>query len=262
MKLINYDTKNRRLYISRPLVVALIISGLTILGLFIFWLIFVFSFYQTQYSFENRQLGEAPPGLQNAADPQKAADALARIKEKKYGSTFNILYFLDGYKNSEDGVAYTKTLTAALSEDPYFKNLLPQISTTIFTSEGQKCFVEKENLVCDADTMNAFQRLGVKHMKAVILSPFSFNLHMEKARGKNSFITISTKSRNDVMSQQFLDGLKKSISLDLISPAQQEQYLNGVIYCFYGGKESYIFPDGKFNSCSEFMKKYPKFWEE
>lgn len=48
-----------------------------------------------------------------------------------------------------------------------------------------------------------------------------------------------------------------------------EDYLRGVLSCFYGEKESLIFPAGfsatysaSLKSCSAFTKDYPRFWEE
>lgn len=259
MKLVNYDQKTNRLYVGKPLVIALILSGLTLLGLIIFWVIFLYAFSTTQYSFDQRQLGEVPQEVQEGANPNQAAQELIKGNETKYANTLNILFFLDGFKKSEEGLVYVNNLKASLSSDPYFKKVLPQISTTIFTSEGNKCGVEDNFLTCDTRTKLAFTGLGIPHMKIVILSQLDFQSQAEQAYGGASFISLSTV-RKDI-GRDFIQGLKKSISMDAQPANYQEQYLRGVAYCFYGKKESYLW-GGKFKSCMEFMKKYPNFWKE
>lgn len=43
-----------------------------------------------------------------------------------------------------------------------------------------------------------------------------------------------------------------------------EDYLRGVISCFYADKEAFVLSNGStgYNSCKEFKKMYPSFWEE
>lgn len=47
-----------------------------------------------------------------------------------------------------------------------------------------------------------------------------------------------------------------------------EDYLRGVLYCFYGNKEDIIFPAGRrdipeiYKNCEKFKKEYPNFWRE
>lgn len=258
MSFISFNYQTNKLYISRTVVVGFIISALTLFGLLVFWLIFYIASPQLQYFYNPKKLGVAPPALQKVTDPNQVVSTFTQAVAEKYGETFNIIFFLDGYTKSADGVPHATRLESALGKDPYFKKLLPLITTTIFTSEGQKCFVKDSQLQCDKHTLKGLSGLGIAHEKIVVLSPLDFNPEADQALGKNSLMSIST-NRPSAAPKAFLDGLKKSISLDVLPLAAQEQYLNGVIYCFYGGKESYIW-NGKFNNCTDFTKQYPDFW--
>lgn len=201
MKLeLRYDPKNKRLYADKPtiMVITFIIIITVILGSFAAYRILQDRSDLQAPSDENQPLtlGVAPVSPETIPPSKEAAsDAVIAQIKKAHDNKFNIIFFYDGYDNQKDALLDIKVLEEALDLVEPFASLKEIIAFKIFTTEGQKCHVErgaKKILKCDKELVDSFNRLGIDHFKLVILSPLEFVPAATVVRGKNSAIYLPT----------------------------------------------------------------------
>jgi len=197
---IRYDPKNKRLYAPKTTVLAitfLVILVVTIGGLLAYRISKDKSELKTPgQESQPLTLGESPADPRNLpATKEAAAGTVIDEIKKQYGNKFNIIFFYDGYQDQKDALLYIKVMQEALNIVEPYKSLKDFMAFKIFTTEGQKCKVErtvKKILKCDRELVESFNRLGIERFKLVVLSPLDFVPAAGIARGKNSAIYIPT----------------------------------------------------------------------
>ncbi len=201
---LRYNKQNRQFFITRELLILLVIFGVLItLGLS--WVFLRFQDKKERLTLQTPDSQVQPVEVlgtfTEAKTPEasKAADlVIAKIKQQ-YSGKFNLVFFYDGYQNQDDAMTNIKLMEAALDIVEPFKSLKELITYKVFTTEGKKCNVvpgSKKLLSCDRAMVDSFNRLGIEHFKLVVLSPLDFTPNASVARGKNSAIYIPTLQGN------------------------------------------------------------------
>lgn len=315
--------------------------------------------YNPQQQFES--LGTLGEKIAPDAPDSKIAEVITDHMTKDTEGKLMLIFFYDGYVTQAEANDTVNVLKETLKELEPFKSMSDLVGYKVFTTDGKKCNVEKNQLVCDPKLIESFRKLGVEHFKVVLMSPEYFQSAAPLSRGTNSYIAISTFNKTNLgkadqrrwtginfaqllghslgLSYEMSDiessnsavivpiappagipqktalqsglpncatdldtakkwwgaytELFKDISYNkncegngnnyypekntLMSNFPQKQsyglvsedYLRGVLSCFYGGKEAIIFPAGfsatysaSFKSCDTFTKNYPNFWKE
>jgi hypothetical protein len=169
-------------------------------------------------------LEKAQVEVLNLSDTAKNKEkAIEKLKEN-YKNKFVIIFFYDGYDNSNKALNYIAVMKGALDILEPFKSLKDLIVFKTFTTNSQKCNTEgepgKKLLVCDPKLINSFKNLGIDHFKLVILSPLEFFSAALPAKGSNSWITISTflgtntkEESKRLVGLQFAQSLGRSLGL-------------------------------------------------
>lgn len=121
----------------------------------------------------------------------KVASA-STINASSDGKKLTIIFFYDGYEMQKDALLYIEVMKESLDSVEPFKSMKEALSFKVFTTDSKKCRVDQKNLVCDKSLIDSFRKLGVDHFKVVLMSPEVFNSNAEYARGRNSWISIST----------------------------------------------------------------------
>lgn len=295
-----------------------------------------------------------------ASDAQ-IAEVVQKRTNKETEGRLTLIFFYDGFDAQTEATNTVNVLKETLKELEPFKSMPDLLAYKIFTTDGKKCKVERNQLVCDPKLIESFRQLGVEHFKVILMSPEYFSFYAPLFRGSNSFISFSTFNKsnlskpdqkrwlginfaqllghslglsyesssinsthsavlkqdvppvgvparalpksgkpncapdkntaekwwggysrffNDVSYFQGCEGntdafypIKNTLMSDdpiLQSYGQiSEDYLRGVLSCFYGDKEAIIFPAGftashsaTLKSCDNFKKDYPNFWKE
>lgn len=254
--------KKGKLYISKPALIFGFIVGVMLLG---FLLI---NNKNVNNSIRGpRPLGIAPSGAEAVPkDPIAAAEFMTQKIKEEHLNKLAIIFYYDGYENSDEAVAHAKIFAEVLDTKSPYKELKDTITFKIITS-GRICQVEGDDLVCEPRHIEALQKLGIEHIKIVILHPEEFEPAVNLGQGADSVIAVSTKKKANEsdtafkarLQQVFNEYLKKSLSPSVDTTGNNE-YLSAAISCFYGNKES--FKVGLlYKSCKDFKKNYPRFWE-
>lgn len=258
--------KKGKLYISRPLLICILLS----LGiLMIMSLIFIrSSLGENTTTIQARPLGIAPSGADKVPeDPLAVAEFMTQKIKEEHLNKLVVIFYYDGYESQTLAVTHANILADVLKTKSPFKELQDVITFKILTS-GEICDVVEDNLLCEPRHIDALKKLGIDHIKIVVLHPESFAPSFDNAFGADSLVTIPTVkigSETDVdfikrMQNTFEEYLKKSLGADQVK-GDREEYLKAALSCFYGNKESYKIDLLRFKSCKEFKAKYPKFWE-
>ncbi len=270
-------------------------------------------------------------------------------------SKLTIIFYYEGYVSQENALVDIEVFKKAIELVEPFKSLKNNLSYKVFTADSEKCKVEENTryLTCEKDLINSFKALGTDKFKVVLMVPKDFVSIAESARGKNSWISISTsplgvqenKKREwmGIMITRLLayslgvsyetgdktlepsippEAIVESLSyngrpncapsietaktwwgkyseifpniqyfqgcggnkdyyypqegtLMSLNPTKEtyglvvEDYLRGVLTCFYGGRENIVFPAGKvatysagLKNCESFTSQYLDFWNE
>ncbi len=285
----------------------------------------------------------------------KAVQQVAGSKDVSSSNKLTIVFYYEGYDTQEKALLDIEVLKKGIELVEPYKSLKDYISYKVFTSDSEKCSVDTENkyLICGKELIESFRTLGADNFKVVLMSPKDFVSAAESARGKNSWISISTSPPGlDENKRRELLGLminrllayslgvsyesgkdtpepsvpKEALSellsyngrpncapsrevaeewwggyakifpninyfqgcgghkdyyypqegtLMSLKPQKEtygmvsEDYLRGVLTCFYGKKESIVFPAGKeathsasLKTCDTFISNYSNFWNE
>lgn len=313
--------KENRLYMDKGALVFL--AG--ICALLIICIVSVFLWQIKSMKLSTPEENTRPLGVAPDTKGLSPDEKLLTELKKDYGDKFTIVFFYDGFKEQNEALGKIEILKAALFTTEPFKSLKDQIAFKIFTTEGRVCNIDGAGkaLTCDKRMMEGFSKLGINHLKVVVLSPLVFNSSSILTRGKNSLITISTDpgKLNEADAKRwlgivFMQELGHSLGLryeyftakpsqfqdgdtvglpncslsgqgykgcggndNAFYPEQNtlmsddprkerygqvsEDYLRGVISCFYAGKENIIgLTNSQDSLCSSFKKKFPNFWNE
>lgn len=258
--------KKGKLYISKPLFV-----GVLIMLIFVIVLVAVFlrpKVLKNASDASKRPLGVAPSGAENVPeDPVAAAEFMTKKIKEGHVNKLVVIFYYDGYESQAPAVAHANVLADVLKTKNPFKELQDVVTFKILTS-GEICDVVGKELVCELRHIDALKKLGIDHIKIVVLHPEGFNPSLDHAFGADSLITIPTKQFESETNADFLqriqntfeDYLRKSLGVDEVK-GDPEEYLKAALSCFYGNKESYKIDLLKFKSCKDFKSQYPKFWE-
>lgn len=246
--------KNGKLYISKNL----LIFGAGVFGLL---LIVAVGMYSTSNSADSkaRPLGIAPKGASSVPKDSEAAARfmIQKIKEEHLNK-LTIIFYYDSYDKEDDAVGDAKLLMNALTNTEPYKELKDIIVTKIITS-GQICNDEGEKLFCDPKHIEALQKLGIEHVKIIVLYPGVFKPSVDFSFGADSVVGIPTLDKKNLPAA-FIKLLGESLGASE-KEGRGDQYLKGALSCFYGNKESYSTGLLTYKSCGDFKAKYPKFWE-
>lgn len=258
--------KKGKLYISKPLLVILmviVVGALIALAAFLRPV-----FFKNSSAIHERPLGIAPSGAEDVPqDPVAAAEFITKKIKEEHVNKLVVIFYYDGYESQAPAVAHANVLADVLKTKNPFKELQDVATFKILTS-GEICDVVGKELVCEPRHIDALKKLGIDHIKIVVLHPEEFNPSLDHAFGADSLITIPTKQLESETNADFLhriqntfeDYLRKSLGVDEVK-TDREEYLKAVLSCFYGNKESYKIDLLKFKSCKDFKSQYPKFWE-
>lgn len=177
--------------------------------------------------------GEKVEVVDSNSNQNSTGDTISRLKDT-YKDKMTIIFFYDGYKSQEKALSYIKVLKEALVILEPFKSSSDTLLYKTFTTDSQKCDVKNNQLICSEKLIESFKNLGVDHFKVVILSPLDFQSSAEPARGKNSWITVSTfqgdtpeEEFNRFLGAQFAQNLGRSLGLSLETGSnsiEQNQY--------------------------------------
>jgi len=336
-----------RVYVPKTIGFLLLFTLLIVIGLVLL------VFYQ---AYGGRKLVNPLERLKPLGQSSKTG----KIQEVAGGSSsskdaLTIVFYYESYESQEKALTDIEVLKGAIALVEPYKSLKDYISYQVFTSDSKKCEVEKETqyLVCDKELIDSFKALGAERFKVVLMSQEHFVSASEQARGKNSWITLSTNPPAEVSSKRnewmglvltrllgYSLGLSYESGMDTVEPSippdaviqslsyngkpncapnretaaswwggyakifpnigffqgcgghkdyyypqegtlmsldpkketyglVSEDYLRGVLTCFYAKKDKMVFPAGKtatqsasLSSCNLFMKDYPNFWVE
>ncbi len=210
---------------------------------FIFLLIIGYGIFAVIYTLSNTSQKpvelKTPEGdVVETVDSSSNSDTNNSDKVRKLKNTYKdkmtIIFFYDGYKSQEKALSYIKVLKEALVILEPFKSSSDTLLYKTFTTDSQKCDVKNNQLICSEKLIESFKNLGVDHFKVVILSPLDFQSSAEPARGKNSWITVSTfqgdtpeEEFNRFLGAQFAQNLGRSLGLSLETGSnsiEQNQY--------------------------------------
>lgn len=282
---------------------------------------------------------------------------VAGSKEKNTKDVLTVIFFYDGYTSQKEAQLDAEIMQKALELVEPFKSLKSIIAYKVFTTDTKKCKVESESnyLVCDEELIESFKTLGTNHFKVVLMSQDNFTAVAEKARGKNSWLSIPTNPPNlttqqkrewmgrtvtrllgyslglsyesgsssaavklsippEILAKSLIQDLRPNCAPSLkiaeswwgsyakifpnvgffpgcggkseyfypeegtlmsLHPKKEiygrvsEDYLRGVLTCFYGKGKSITFGAGKeathsaaLKNCDTFTSQYPNFWNE
>lgn len=275
--------------------------------------------------------------------------------KKDDSSKLTIVFYYEGYQSQEAALVDIEVFKKAIELVEPFKSLKGNLSYKVFTADSEKCKVDSSTryLVCDKELIDSFRALGTDRFKVVLIAPKDFIPAAESARGKNSWISISTtpsgvqddKKREwmGIMVTRLLayslgvsyetgdktpevtippEAIIESLSyngrpncapnketaekwwgsytkifpniqyfqgcgghkdyyypqegtLMSLDPKKEtyglvsEDYLRGVLTCFYGKKDDIVYPAGKqatysasLQNCEAFTSQYSNFWAE
>lgn len=282
---------------------------------------------------------------------------VAGNKEKNEKNVLTVIFFYDGYTSQKEAQLDAEIMQKALELVEPFKSLKDHLSYKVFTTDTKQCKVDLDSnyLVCDKELIKSFRALGTNNFKVVLMSQDNFTAVAEKARGKNSWISIPTNPSNlttqqrrewlglqvtrllgyslglsyesgsssavlnpsippEALAQSLTQDLRPNCAKDsesakklwegylkifsnvsyfngcggnvsFIYPEEgtlmslvpkketygrvSEDYLRGVLTCFYGKGKSITFGAGQeatysasLKSCNTFISQYPNFWNE
>ncbi len=262
MKKTHIGVKNGKIYISKQVLT----FGAVLISVLLGFLLFI-NRNENNTVYNSRPLGVAPSGAQDVPkDPEAAANFMAQKIQEENLNKLVIIFYYDGYGNQDTAVNHAKTLADVLTTKSPYKDLKDIITYKIITS-GRICQVEREELICELRYIEALQKLGIEHIKIVILHPEEFIPAVNLGLGADSVIAVSTKKKADESDAAFKNRLQtvfgeylsKSLSPS-VENVETNEYLSAAISCFYGNKESYRL-GLVYKSCKDFKAKYPKFWE-
>lgn len=192
----SFDTKTGKLYISKPLGVALILSVILAVvasGYFMFTF-----FTKSDRLFAPEENFSALTDLnlkpEDATDSAKVAEAIQSKIQDEHKDKLTIIFFYDGYTDQKKAAADVEVLKNALKLVEPFKSTPDLLAFKTLTTNGQRCHTEGTPpvLVCDTELLESFRKLGIGNIKVVILSPLEFNSTAQYARGMNSWMTLSS----------------------------------------------------------------------
>ncbi len=255
--------KKGKLYISKQLGFVCILVFLAVaFGLFTYFK------SSTELGKSERPLGVAPSGASEIPkDSEAAAEFMIQKIKEEHKNKMVVIFYYDSYELQKEAVKHANYLIEVLNNKAPYKDLKDIITYKILTS-GQICEVQEEELVCEPRHLDALKKLGIEHIKIVILYPDDFNPAVDLVFGADSIIAIPTKKKSSESDAQlklrlqntFDAYLKKSLGADEMT-GNRDEYLKAVLSCFYGSKESYKIDLLKFKNCKEFRAKYPDFWK-
>lgn len=292
--------------------------------------------------------------------PLGQAASTGKIQEvaSDSGSSKNILtivFYYEAYESQEKALTDVEVLKTAIALVEPYKSLKDYISYQVFTSDSNKCEVDSatQYLVCDKKLIESFKALGADRFKVVLMSQENFVSSSEQARGKNSWIALSTNPPAEVVGKRnewlglmltkllgYSLGVSYESGADTIEPSippdavikslsyngkpncapdretaeewwggyakifpnikyfqgcgghkdyyypqegtlmsldpkketyglVSEDYLRGVLTCFYAKKDRMVFPAGNtathsasLKNCDAFISQYSNFWNE
>ncbi len=118
--------------------------------------------------------------------------------KKNTNDVLTIIFFYDGYTSQKEAQVDAEIMQKALELVEPFKSLKDHVSYKVFTTDKKQCKVDSQSnyLVCDKELIKSFRALGTDNFKVVLMSQDSFTGVAEKARGKNSWLTIPTTPPN------------------------------------------------------------------
>lgn len=331
-------------------------------GFFLLFVLFVltgtvlFIFYQS-YGVKKlvnplESLSPLGKAIKSNSSVQQVAGSKTSTESK---NKLTIIFFYEGYETQQQALVDVEVMKKAFSLVEPFKSLPNAVTYQIFTTEDKKCKVDLETryLVCDKSLIESFRKLGTNNFKVVLMSRDEFVSVAERARGKNSWLSVSTNPPNltpekrkewlgltvtrllgyslglsyeggketvepsippeilmktlseskrpncapdKVTAQKWWGGYEKVFpsigyfkgcgghkdyyfpeegTLMSLNPKKEtygrvsEDYLRGVLTCFYGKGDSIVFGAGKeatysasLKSCDAFTLLYPNFWVE
>ncbi len=258
--------KKGKLYISKPLLAVLMVI---IIGILLVLVVFLRPvLFKNSSTINERPLGIAPSGAEHVPDdPVAAAEFMTKKIKEEHLNKLVVIFYYDGYISQAPAVAHANVLANVLKTRDPFKELQDVVTSKILTS-GETCDVVDKELICEPRHIDALKKLGIDHIKIVVLHPEEFSPSFDYAFGADSLITIPTKKLASETNADFLnriqstfeDYLSRSLGVNEVE-GDREEYLKAVLSCFYGNKESYKVDLLKFKNCKDFKSKYPKFWE-
>lgn len=258
--------KKGKLFISKPL----LMSVLIFLGIIVVLSLVILRpvVFKNTSDASKRPLGIAPSGAEKVPDdPIAAAEFMTQKIKEEHLNKLVVIFYYDGYKSQTHAVMHANILADVLKTKNPFKELQDVVTFKILTS-GEICDVVGKELVCEPRHIDALKKLGIDHIKIVVLHPEEFTPSFDHAFGADSLITIPTKQLEGESDAGFIkriqgifeDYLRKSLGTGEVQD-DKEEYLKAALSCFYGSKESYKVDLLHFKNCKDFKSKYPMFWE-
>lgn len=131
----------------------------------------------------------------------------------KSKNVLTIIFFYDGYVSQKEAQVDAEIMQKALELVEPFKSLKDHLEYKVFTTDTRQCKVDSDSnyLVCDKELIDSFRKLGTDRFKVVLMSQENFTAVSEKARGKNSWLSIPTNPPN-LTAQQKKEWLGISIT--------------------------------------------------
>lgn len=249
--------KNGKLYLSRKLIVGFLILCSLIIA------VLVLHYRGTQSSNSSaRPLGVAPSGAESVPkDSDAAAEFMTQKIKEEHANKLTVIFYYDGYADQDTAVRDAEILKKTLEEVEPYKSLQDLFTYKIITS-GSICEPRFDKLLCEPRHLVALTKLGIPHIKIVIMHQGEFISSLDASFGANSVMTISTnrnglsqEASNKKLRTEFLSLFKQSLGA-----GSENGYIHGVLSCFYGNKESYKIDSG-YKNCKDFKAKYPEFWK-
>lgn len=254
----HFGIKNGKLYLSRKLIVGFLILCSLIVA------VLVLQFRGAQSSNSTiRPLGVAPSGAESVPkDSDAAAEFMTQKIKEEHANKLTVIFYYDGYADQDTAVRDAEILKKTLEEVEPYKSLQDLFTYKIITS-GSICEPRFDKLLCEPRHLVALTKLGIPHIKIVIMHQGKFISSLDASFGANSVMTISTNhdgkstaTFNKELRSEFLSLFKKSLGT-----STADNYVRGVLSCFYGNKESYKI-DGGYKNCKDFKAKYLEFWKK
>lgn len=132
-------------------------------------------------------------GLKQVKDASVEVNGkVASATTQNPGKVLTIVFFYDGYISQQAALVDIEVLKEALKLTEPFKSMEGYVEFKVFTTDERKCKVENKILVCNKDLIESFRKLGVNNFKVVLLSQDQFESGAEFARGRNSWISVSS----------------------------------------------------------------------
>lgn len=296
-----------------------------------------------------------PLGSILGGNQKKSIQQVSGEKTSDSANKLTIIFYYEGYETQQKALLDIEIFKKGIELVEPYKSIKEYVSYKVFTSDSEKCSVDPDTryFVCQEELIDSFRKLGTDKFKVILMSPKDFVSAAERARGKNSWISISTNppgisddKRREWMglmvnrllayslgvsyesgvetleptippeaviqslsysgkpncapdlatAQKWWGGYAKIFpnigyfqgcgghkeyyypqegTLMSLNPQKEsygmvsEDYLRGVLTCFYGGKEKLVFPAGKeatqsasLKSCDLFIDDYQNFWNE